>query len=133
MTLIYHTVNKTTDYNPANKHFVFLVNLDKKEEVKVLIIDSFDIEYTYKGHLFQDNKELSYFMVNDMFEDENGDTIMVFKDLVEAFVMRYGNNSSEFKFKLINTYNNFSNDIKTNGVLLLEAFFDFFKKIIKAV
>lgn len=128
LTFIYHMVNKTSDYNPANKHFVFLVNLDKKEEVKVLIIDSLENEYTYKGHLFPDNKELSYFMVNDMFEDENGDTIMVFKDPIEAFAMRYGNNSSDFKLQLTNAYNNLSNDIKNNGVLLLEALLEIAKR-----
>lgn len=57
-------------------------------------------------------------MVNDMFEDENGDTIMVFKNPIEAFVMRYGNNSNDFKLKLINVYNNLPNEIKTNGVFL---------------
>lgn len=61
-------------------------------------------------------------MVNDMFEDENGDTIgdtiMVFKNPIEAFVMLYGNNSNDFKLKLINVYNNLPNEIKTNGVFL---------------
>lgn len=67
-------------------------------------------------------------MLNGMFEDENGDTIMLFKATIKAFVMRYDNNSSDFKLKLTNAYNNFSDDIKTNDVLLLEALLNFLKK-----
>lgn len=125
LIFIYHMVNKTSSYNPDSKPFVFLVNMNKQEEVKVLIIDSLENEYTYKGHLFPDNKELSYFMVNDMFEDANGDPIKVFKDPIEAFAMRYGNNSSDFKLKLTCAYNLLPYDVSRNGVLVRNALSDF--------
>lgn len=60
LLFMYSNVNRTNEYNPAHKHFKFLVNLSGGESTfKVFIIDD-KTDFVYSGHVFPKNKLLSY-------------------------------------------------------------------------
>lgn len=124
LVFIYSNINKTNEYNPAHKHFKFLVNLAGGEsKFKVFVIDNMT-DFVYTGHVFPDNKQLSYFAVNDTFEDENGNMINTYDDPIEGIIEWHKfngttvNDETSFKLYLQNEYNKLQDDIKNNGLEL---------------
>lgn len=102
-------------------------------ELKVFIIDSFEDDFIYKGHLFPENKPYEYFGVNDSFQD--GDAwIEVFENGKEAllrYMALFGDFSNvhlkgqeleeNLTIFITEEYEKLSKDIKNNGVLLRES------------
>ena len=134
LCFIYFQVNKTNEYNPANKHFKFMIDIRAETpELKVFIIDSFEDDFIYKGHLFPENKPYEYFGVNDSFQD--GDAwIEVFENGKEAllrYMALFGDFSNvhlkgqeleeNLTIFITEEYEKLSKDIKNNGVLLRES------------
>lgn len=106
----------------------------EQPELKVFIIDSFEDDFIYKGHLFPENKPYEYFEVNNSFQD--GDAwIEVFEDGRDAllrYMELFGDFFSNVHLKgeeleanltifIAEEYKKLSNDIKNNGVLLRES------------
>ena len=127
-------MNKTNEYNPANKHFKFMMDIHADNpELKVFIIDSFEDDFIYKGHLFPENKPYEYFGVNDSFQDgdawievfENGkDALLRYMELFSDFSNAYLKGEeleANLTIFIEEEYEKLSNDIKNNGVLLRES------------
>ena len=134
LCFIYFQVNKTNEYNPANKHFKFMIDIRAETpELKVFIIDSFEDDFIYKGHLFPENKPYEYFGVNDSFQD--GDAWIEFFENGKEALLRYMALFGDFSnvhlkgqeleenltIFITEEYEKLSKDIKNNGVLLRES------------
>ncbi len=142
LCFIYRQETETNGYNPSDKHFKFMIDIQAENpELKVFIIDSFEDDFIYKGHLFPDNKPYEYFGVDGSCQDgdtcfevfENGkDALLRYMELFGDFsnVHLKGQELEENLTKYIEEeYETLSEDIKNNGVLLRESLLEIAKKL----
>lgn len=121
------------DSNPQDKQFRFLLNtVHRGYEMSVFIIDEYS-EFKASGTLFPENKRFEVFMVNDEFEDDNGDRIELYDD-PEEFLYQWMLNDSRLEFDfweenglkelrmfVHEEYEKLPENIKHNGVILKDV------------
>lgn len=141
LMFIEHIVGKTSDYNPAYKYFKFIINKNGNDpELRVIIIDKMNGNFSYEGRIFPENKVVNNFESFDSFSDGDGNIYDTYEDPIEAimeYIAWYGINgecySSEdsyIKLMVMEAYEKLSDEIKNNGVLLREALLEIATKII---
>ncbi len=136
LVFIYQHVNQSTGYDPANKDFRLLFDLNEENpELKVFVIDSFE-DFVYKGYIFPDNKEMQFFAGNETYALD-GKWIETYKNPKEAFVewMKYANLGyggealeAEINMFIDDEYDKIPEDVKNNGVSLLTTLIELKKK-----
>lgn len=136
LVFIYQHVNQSTGYDPANKDFRLLFDLNEENpELKVFVIDSFE-DFVYKGYIFPDNKEMQFFAENETYALD-GKWIKTYKNPKEAFVewmkyadLGYGGEALEAEINMFidDEYDKIPEEVKNNGVSLLTTLIELKKK-----
>lgn len=136
LVFIYQHVNQSTGYDPANKDFRLLFDLNEENpELKVFVIDSFE-DFVYKGYIFPDNKEMQFFAENETYALD-GKWIETYKNPKEAFVgwmkyadLGYGGEALEAEINMFidDEYDKIPEEVKNNGVSLLTTLIELKKK-----
>ena len=138
LLFITEQASKIEEYNPENKKFkMFLDAIDHYQVLRVFVIDSSE-DGVYVGRMYPENEELRLFSGNQTLCD-NDKLYEFYDNPKEAFVEHMlsiyeGSNYSEEELKadltifINNEYEKLDNEIKNNGLKLLNTFIDLEKK-----
>ena len=124
------------DTDSSNKAFKLMVkNLNNKPELLVFVIDSYS-NFVASGTIYPINKKMELFIADAQMTDDKGVKYEVYDEPVEAV---FGYLTGEYQglpedvmsveerkllSKIRKEYDSFSDEIKNNGVLLMNAFLD---------